>query len=239
MADRTLTADSLSDRSRAILAERVAGAEYSELALKYGSQMPALRAICLRAMRNGLVTPEQIRFRRIKLRTLSAGEYNAAWLARVKEKTTLSERGCWVWQGWATVRGYGQTTYHGKGVRIHRKTFEIVNGVELATEQYVCHSCDVKRCCNPDHLWLGDTSSNMLDFVVKGKHYWRNKTHCPKGHEYTPENTYVRPASAGQRAGSRACKECTRIRMARPEYRARTAERQRLKREQKRSATHV
>ena len=29
------------------------------------------------------------------------------------------------------------------------------------------------------------------------------RTHCPHGHEYTPENTYIRPA-----AGSRACRVC-------------------------------
>lgn len=156
--------------------------------------------------------------------------YNANWLARIKAKTVVSERGCWLYQGYLHTRGYGQDAYRGKSVKVHRKTYELIHGVTLTRDQYVCHSCDVKRCCNPDHLWLGDTSSNMLDFVVKGKHYWRNKTHCPKGHEYTPENTYVRPASAGQRAGSRACRECTRIRMASPEYRKRAVERQRRKR---------
>lgn len=230
------TADSLSQSSReALVAERVAGANYPDLARKYGISDRTARWYCYTAVRRGAVTPEQIRRRVIKLKRLVGAEHDAAWLARVKAKTVVSERGCWVWQGWITERGYGQTTYRGRGVRIHRKTYEILHGVELATEQYVCHSCDVKRCCNPDHLWLGDTSSNMLDFVVKGKHYWRNKTHCPKGHEYTPENTYVRPASAGQRAGSRACKECTRLRMAQPDYRARAAERRR----QKRSVSHV
>lgn len=165
--------------------------------------------------------------------------YNARWLARVKSRTVVSERGCWIYQGWLHARGYGQDVYRGKSVGIHRKTFELTHNVSLTKVQYICHSCDIKQCCNPDHLWLGDTSSNMLDFVVKGKHYWRNKTHCPKGHEYTPENTYIRAASAGQRAGSRACRECTRLRLASPEYRARAAELRRLKREQKRSATHV
>lgn len=145
--------------------------------------------------------------------------YDRRWLARVKAKTIVSEKGCWVWQGWVTKQGYGLTAHRRKAARVHRKTFEILHSVNLAFEQHVCHSCDVKLCCNPDHLWLGDNGANMLDLVNKGGHYWRNRTHCPKGHEYTPENTYVRPATAGQRAGSRSCKECQRIRV-RDRYRS-------------------
>lgn len=165
--------------------------------------------------------------------------YNARWLNRVRSRTVQSERGCWIWQGFIKENGYGETTYRGRGTRVHRKMYEVVHNAVLTTEQHVCHRCDVKRCCNPDHLWLGDNGANMLDLVAKGGHYWRSKTHCPKGHEYTPENTYVRPATAGQRAGSRGCKECNRIRMQQPEYRARARQRQRLRRAQKRSATHV
>lgn len=34
------------------------------------------------------------------------------------------------------------------------------------------------------------------------------KTHCPRGHAYTAENTYVRPR------GSRECRTCNRLRQA-------------------------
>lgn len=33
----------------------------------------------------------------------------------------------------------------------------------------MCHSCDVRRCCNPKHLWLGTRADNNLDRAAKGR----------------------------------------------------------------------
>jgi len=33
---------------------------------------------------------------------------------------------------------------------------------------FVCHTCDVKRCINPDHLWLGTNRDNIKDAISKG-----------------------------------------------------------------------
>lgn len=54
------------------------------------------------------------------------------------------------------------------------------------------------------NLAYGTQSENMQDSIRHGTHPMARKTHCLRGHEYTPENT--KPARGG-----RACRECHRI----------------------------
>lgn len=58
--------------------------------------------------------------------------------------------------------------------------------------------------CHLDNLCYGTKAENMQDIVRHGRHTLANKTHCPDGHEYTPENTYVYPS------GHRQCRICSR-----------------------------
>ncbi|GAB3830067.1 NUMOD4 domain-containing protein [Kribbella italica] len=51
-------------------------------------------------------------------------------------------------------------------------------------------------------------SNNSLDAVRHGTHPTGSKTHCPKNHEYTAENTLVRPRGEGR--FSRTCLTCKR-----------------------------
>ena len=56
------------------------------------------------------------------------------------------------------------------------------------------------------NLAYGTPKENIADSIATGRHpscAEAAKTHCPVGHEYTPENTYVNN-------GKRRCKECGR-----------------------------
>jgi len=68
-----------------------------------------------------------------------------------------------------------------------------------------CHWNDDPSDNRLDNLRWDTRRANVLDSVRNGSHSMANKTHCPEGHPYTSENTYVYPA------GNRACRECRRI----------------------------
>ncbi len=81
------------------------------------------------------------------------------------EKT---EGGCWLWTGIILESGYGQFWGNGKKHRAHRFSWELANG-PIPDDLIVCHSCDVRACVNPEHLWLGTTLDNQRDCVAKGR----------------------------------------------------------------------
>lgn len=57
--------------------------------------------------------------------------------------------------------------------------------------------------CN---LAYGTRGEQRRDDVRHGSHFNARKTHCAQGHEYTPENTYVRTDWRGTRRYCRACR---------------------------------
>jgi hypothetical protein len=166
---------------------------------------------------------------------LTEAQYNEHWLARVREKSVVTESGCLVWQGFLQTKGYGGTTYRGRNVAIHRQAFKILKKADLRTEDFVCHTCDTRACWNIDHLWLGKPADNSLDMVKKGRcHEW-TRTHCPKGHPYDEENTIHRIAKSGRPA--RGCKACLKLTHQTPSYIEWRRNYQRRRRAEKRGAS--
>jgi len=87
-------------------------------------------------------------------------------------KVIVREDGCHVWTGTISQGGYGMMVITDGGRRIsakaHRIAYQIAHG-EIPDGLYVCHSCDVKLCVNPEHLFAATQSENMRDMSRKSR----------------------------------------------------------------------
>ena len=83
----------------------------------------------------------------------------------------------------------------------HRISYELKHG-KIKNSLFVCHKCDVKGCVNPDHLWLGTQSENMLD-AAKKKIIWQTRREkCPRGHKYIQYDLSIQ---------KRTCRTCANL----------------------------
>lgn len=67
----------------------------------------------------------------------------------------------------------------------------------------VLHANDIHTDNRAVNLSYGTRSQNIYDAVANGRHGMANRTECPHGHRYTPENTKVYK-------GRRFCRTCKR-----------------------------
>ena len=130
------------------------------------------------------------------------------------------ESGCWLWQGTLAANGYGVLRVDGKNVKAHRFSYELLRG-PIPEGATIDHLCRVRSCVNPDHLEAVSFAENCLRGEGLPAQNFR-KTHCQRGHEFTPENTSV------DRYGHRECITCRRER-ARAKYAADSAFREAAK----------
>jgi len=84
---------------------------------------------------------------------------------RFWQKVSVSG-GCWLWHGSLSRKGYGAMTIQGKYIPAHRIAYLLHYG-ELPSHLFVCHTCDVRNCVRPDHLFLGTAKDNACDRAAK------------------------------------------------------------------------
>lgn len=103
-------------------------------------------------------------------------------MQRITEKTKIgSSDDCWVWQGLINRTGYPTMKRNSKNTLVHRIMFEIHKGF-IKDGMLICHTCDNKRCVNPEHLYMGTQKTNRQDCVRRGR---TNQTRGDDG-RYTP-----------------------------------------------------
>jgi len=64
--------------------------------------------------------------------------------------------------------GYGQVSINNRAVYVHRVAYGLKHG-EIPSGKQVLHTCDNRKCVNPEHLFTGSLHDNMADMVSKGR----------------------------------------------------------------------
>jgi hypothetical protein len=149
---------------------------------------------------------------------------HASYEERFFQKVVKTET-CWFWSGAYNSRGYGSFSYNQKRISAHKYSYQSFVG-EIPDGMYVCHSCDNKKCVNPQHLWLGTPKDNTQDMIAKGRgafqqellhKQFQKRSHCKRGHDFAVVGYRYGTKSDGRKY--RTCKECQKIKQR--EHRAR------------------
>lgn len=120
--------------------------------------------------------------------------------------------GCLIWTGTTKYDGYGQISI-GQGADAkplrryaHRVAWVYAHGRDIPAGLTIDHLCDNPSCVEWSHLRPATIRANTLRSSVAFVAVNARKTHCARGHEFTPENvrTY---------RGGRHCRACNRERL--------------------------
>lgn len=135
---------------------------------------------------------------------------NRFWV-RVKKTDT-----CWLWTGTKTRGGYGRVWFNKRNQPVTKIAWLLTYGEKFPEGLDACHKCDNPSCVRPDHIFPGTALDNMRDAKRKGRlnlkglelgNRFKTQTHCKRGHEFTPDNTYVHIRGGGRLV--RNCRQCT------------------------------
>lgn len=90
----------------------------------------------------------------------SNGRFWSKIYSRVKDQ-------CWNWIRACNSAGYGHYKISGKMQQAHRVAYFLA--YNKWSKNCILHSCDNRRCCNPEHLFEGTRMDNIQDMVSKGR----------------------------------------------------------------------
>lgn len=111
-------------------------------------------------------------------------------------------KGCLVWTGAVTSKGYGWLRIGGRRCYAHRAAYELKVGA-IPAGLTIDHLCRNRRCINVDHLEPVSARTNVLRGVGTSAQNAR-KTHCVHGHPFDEANTHL------LKDGKRVCRACRR-----------------------------
>lgn len=129
------------------------------------------------------------------------------FFSKIKIDPNMSYKGvpCWLWTGCINkVSKYSEFHFEGRTASGHRIAHALFVNADIPVKAHSDHLCRVRRCVNPAHLEIVSHRINCLRGVgAPAKN--ANKTHCPRGHPFSPNNTF-RPTKQPTWRGCLTCK---------------------------------
>jgi len=179
-------------RNQAIVARAVETASLTIAGNEYGISRERVRQLCAKA--GVSIRP----IRKAKTDSRIAAKREASRLKHLPENRFLARvqktESCWLWIGAKTL-GYGHFGWPPSSGFAHRAAWLLYRG-PIPEGMRVSQTCDRRDCVNPDHLKLR-TQKEVVEKRearrIAGAYSMKKtpKTHCKRGHEYTPANTYT------------------------------------------------
>ena len=101
------------------------------------------------------------------LTSILGNEPNEAFKTRFWNK--VERKGpddCWNWKAFLNPKGYGQFQIkNARPAHAHKVALALTTVVLIG--EVICHTCDNRKCCNPNHLYRGTWQSNMDDMISR------------------------------------------------------------------------
>jgi len=94
----------------------------------------------------------------------------------IKLRLCVDDNDCWNYVGHTNNAGYGVVCCenmidlpHNAGQITTHKLSYLYHYARLPKDTIILHSCDNRRCCNPDHLTAGTRLQNSRDAQARGR----------------------------------------------------------------------